>query len=63
MGIHALDILDTQLLLSYTMIGHDVYNKTKVLDCQYDLVVKGQGHKHYELVYGSKREYLFQFLT
>ena len=32
-GIHALEILDTPLLLNYTMIGHGVLNKTKVSDC------------------------------
>ena len=33
-GIHALEILDTPLLLSYTMVNHGVKNKTKVFDCQ-----------------------------
>ena len=28
-GTHALEILDTSLLLGYTMIGHGVYIKTK----------------------------------
>ena len=31
-GIHALEILDTSLLLAYTLIGHGVQNKTKASD-------------------------------
>ena len=31
-GIHALEILDTSLLLGYTMIDHGVQNKTKASD-------------------------------
>ena len=29
-GLHALEVLDTALLLGYTMIAHSVSNKTKV---------------------------------
>ena len=29
-GLHALEILDTSLILGYTMIAHSVYNETKV---------------------------------
>ena len=29
-GLHALEILDTSLLLGYTMIAHSVKNETKV---------------------------------
>ena len=43
-GLHALEILDTAMLLGYTMIAHSVQNKTKVLHRCYDLKVKGQGH-------------------
>ena len=42
--VHALEILDTSLLLGYTMIAHSVYNETNESHCRYDLVVKGQGH-------------------
>ena len=31
-GILALEILDTSLLLGYTLIGHGVYNNTKASD-------------------------------
>ena len=44
-------------------IVYDVKIKTKVSDSWYDLLVKRQGHTYLELVYGSKREYLFHFLT
>ena len=45
-GINALEILNIPLLLSYTIIVLGVYNKTKVSDCQYDRVVKCQGHTY-----------------
>ena len=42
--VHALEILDTALLLGYTIVVHSVYNKTNVSHRWYDLEVKGQGH-------------------
>ena len=40
-GIHALEISDPSLLLSYTMIAYSVYIETKASDRRYDLEVKG----------------------
>ena len=44
-----------------TTIAYDVQIKTKVSDSWYDLVVKGQGHTHLELVYGLNANSSFIF--
>ena len=46
------------MFLFSTTIAYDVRIQTKVSDSWYDLVVNDQGDTYFELVYGSKREFL-----